>query len=314
MDARRVGWIAVAGLLIGTSPARANHGHHHHHHHHHRGFHRGFFPGFFAPGFRYYRAYGYAYGIVPYYYGYGGIYNFNLNLNLNQNFYAPPPARVPAGRPARPRAAQNAGGMNAALRAHAAGRAAARANAQPPLILRGDDEPEPEQLGDAPDRRDANAKSLARARRFIEFGDAKFRAQHYRAALARYQSARDAAPTLAEVYFRQGFAYTALGQYDAAARAFERGLELDPNRPQSDFDLSELFGDDPAPLIASRRRVASAAAGDPENSDLLFVLGVQLYFAGQRDRALAFFQKIQQLSPDDARLDPFLIPPGEPFE
>jgi tetratricopeptide (TPR) repeat protein len=311
MDARRVGWIAaaVAGLLIGTSPAHANHGHHHHHHHHHhRGFHRGFFPGFFAPGFRYYRSYGYAYGIVPYYYPFGATYNFNLNLNL----YAPPPAQVPAARLVKPRGARNAVGMNAALRAHAAGRAAARANAQPPLILRGDDEPE--QFGDARDRRDANGESLARARRFIELGDARFREHHYHAALERYQDALKAAPMLADVYFRQGFAHTALGQYESAALAFERGLKLDPNRPQSDFNLSELFGDDPAPLIASRRRIAKAAAAEPRNGDLLFVLGVQLYFAGGRDRALPFFRKAEQLSPDDARLDPFLVPPGKSSE
>ena len=270
------------------------HGHGGHQHHHSHG---GFYP---AP----YPVYpGYGYGGYDYY-GYDPLYD---------GYYDPPivlpPVSVPAGSLFGPGPVQSLMGMNAVLNAHRRGRAEIL-EPQPDMFVPGvviEEEVLPAP-GDVRGRRDANAARIARAEHFIEVGDAEFAEQEYHAALQRYKDALTAAPTLPEVYFRQGFAQIALVRYDEAALAFKRGLKLHPDWPRSDFDLNALFGDNRAALIASRERLAEAAAEPPQDADLLFVLGVQMYFAGERERAQLFFRPARELADDDAHLDLFLLP------
>ena len=60
----------------------------------------------------------------------------------------------------------------------------------------------------------------------------------------RYRKASQSAPQLADAWFRQGFALSAMGRYDLAVTAIKRGLKLNPNWAKSDFDLKELYGPD----------------------------------------------------------------------
>lgn len=79
-----------------------------------------------------------------------------------------------------------------------------------------------------PKVRVANAEAMARARQFIEYGDARFRQQQFTDAYQRYRKAAESAPNLADAYFRQAFAQAALGRYRPAVNSIRRGLALEP--------------------------------------------------------------------------------------
>ncbi len=266
-----------------VSPRVGGHRGHDHDHHHHHG--HGFYPYYPAyPSYGYYSDF--YYDGWPGYYDPGPVYL--------------PPVTVPAETWFGPQAVQRFLGMNAVLGAHAA-RQELLDDPDPVLVV-----PEPERFGDVRDRRVANAASIARARRLIGFGDANFEEQQWHAALERYKDAMRAAPTLAEAYFRQGHAYTVLGMYPQAVLAYQRGLKLQPDWPQSNFDLVALYDENVEAFITSRERLAAAAADDPQNADLLFLIGVQLHFSGERERARLFFRRAAALTDDDAHLDAFL--------
>ena len=159
-------------------------------------------------------------------------------------------------------------------------------------------------------RRGTNAESVAMGRRFMRLGDDHFRAGRYSLAYDRYRSASQAAPRLADAYSRQGFALAALGRYEAAAREFKRGLELDPNWARSDFRLADLYGDQGKAKTAHLDAMAKAADAKFESSDLLFLIGLYLHFDGQVERAKPFFQRADQLVGGNAAyLKAFLGPP-----
>jgi len=159
-----------------------------------------------------------------------------------------------------------------------------------------------------------NQRSINLGWRFIGFGDAYFAGQKYYDAYSRYKDAAQAAPTLADAYFRQGIALFAAGRYELAAKALRRGLALDPNWPASDFRLDELYGQNQMAKAAHIDALAKAADAQPHNADLLFLLGVALYFNGQADQAATFFQKSNQMAVgDNGHLRPFLdrVKPAE---
>jgi tetratricopeptide (TPR) repeat protein len=184
-------------------------------------------------------------------------------------------------------------GLNATLEAHRRGQAAAA-----PAAL-----PEPP--------RPSHPQARARARRFEHDGDEKFREKQYTRAYELYRSARRAAHDLPEVHFRIAQTLTALGHYTSAVTAIQRGLRLDPDWPASDFDLNELYGGDPLPLLSHKERLAMALRDDMDNPDLLFLLGYELFFSGDRAQARPFFERAAQLTGDPSHIVPFLAVPVE---
>lgn len=266
------------------------------HHHHHHG-----------------RPYPVPYPVYPYssfWYSSGSPWWWNGGYDYGYYYNGPvvlPPVTIPANSLFGPQPVQQLMGVDAVLNAHRQGRQEVLDAPQPDLILRGG-----APAGEVRDRREVNAAGIARAERFVGFGDANFAKQQFHSALQRYKEAVEAAPTFAEAYFRQGHAQVALRRYDLAARAYRQGLQLDPDWPRSNFDLNALYGDNRAALIASRERLAEAASADPNNADLVFLLGVQMYFAGERDRSQLFFRRAKELAVDPAPIDLFLTQPAVP--
>jgi Tfp pilus assembly protein PilF len=101
---------------------------------------------------------------------------------------------------------------------------------------------------------------------------------------------------MAEACFHEAFALMALGRYSQAAKMLKRGLALDPTWPKSGFKLSDLYGENRLAKNAHVDALAKAANLDPLDGDLLFVVGVWLYFDGQLQRAAPFFQRAAQLA------------------
>jgi Flp pilus assembly protein TadD len=160
--------------------------------------------------------------------------------------------------------------------------------------------------------RGTGAKSLASAQDYMRFGDTKFADRKYAEASQRYRKATQIAPQLADPWFRQGFAQAAIGdkdpkRYELAAVAIRRGLELKPEWPKSNFRVSELYGGDDQAKTDHIEALAKAAEAQPNNGDLMFLLGVHLYFDGRPDRAAPFFKRAAELAAGDrSHLRPFL--------
>lgn len=169
------------------------------------------------------------------------------------------------------------------------------------------DEPAPR-----PAVRPANAATMARARQFVVFGDERFREQQFSLAYQRYKKAAQAAPDLAEAYFRQGLAQIALGRYATAAAAIKRGLAFQPRWAGSDFRLDQLYDDNRLAKTNHLERLAEAVAHDADNADLLFLVGVELHFDGQADRARPFFERAADLGEDAGLLKGFLQTESKP--
>lgn len=143
--------------------------------------------------------------------------------------------------------------------------------------------------------RATNAESMATGRKFIAYGDAQFVEQEYAQAHLRYKKAAVTAPQLAQAYFRQGWALVASGRYELAVAAFKKGLDLDPDWPTSEFRLDQLYGPNRMAKTAHIDALAAAAAEEPDNPDLLFLVGVFLFFDGQPQRARPFFERMTKL-------------------
>jgi tetratricopeptide (TPR) repeat protein len=157
-----------------------------------------------------------------------------------------------------------------------------------------------------PTLRGTNREALELAWRHIGFGDADFENQKYSEANRHYRQAADVAPQVAEAYARQGYAMAALGRYDAAAKAFRRALTLDPDWPKSKFRNNEIYGGNQIAKKAHMDALAQAATKEPNDADLLFLVGLYLHFDGESQRAKPFFQKAGQLAGgDDAHLRVF---------
>jgi len=154
----------------------------------------------------------------------------------------------------------------------------------------------------------AGSSPRGRAWLYISFGDGHFAAGRYAEAYDRYCGAAQAAPDQADAYFRQGFALSALGRYDAAAKVFQHGLALDSTWAKSGFKLKELYRANQTVKQTQLDQLAKAATDQPDSADLLLLVGLHLWCDGQRDRASPFFQRAVQLGVDPASLKGFLPP------
>jgi tetratricopeptide (TPR) repeat protein len=146
----------------------------------------------------------------------------------------------------------------------------------------------------------SDQRAVDRARRYVTLGDAAIREQNYAMAKSRYHKALAIAPDLAESYFRQGQTLVALGKYDDAVETFKRGLKLDPLWPQWPLRLDVFYGPNQVAKAAHLEAVAQRALAEPNNPDLLFLVGVELYLDGQRQRSRKFFVRAEQLTLGDA--------------
>ncbi len=157
--------------------------------------------------------------------------------------------------------------------------------------------------------RTTNPEQRARAGRFVGFGDAQFAKQKYLAAAGRYKTAIETAPDLADGYLRQAFAQVALGQYENAAKAFKRGLTVRDDWRGSPFRLEQLYVDAPISKTQHLENLAKAVEANPFDADLLLVLGLELYFDDQKDRAAVFLSRVAQFGGDEGLLKHFLQQP-----
>lgn len=149
--------------------------------------------------------------------------------------------------------------------------------------------------------RNSSLKSRALARSLMTTGDQMFREQRYHSALQKYKAATKAAPDLAETHFRQGHGYIATNRYEQAAQSFKLGAALASDVNRGGFKLDDLYSDSPISKTAHLDALAEEALDDEGNTDLLFLVGVYLYYDNQADRAERFFDEAARVSPRELR-------------
>jgi hypothetical protein len=154
--------------------------------------------------------------------------------------------------------------------------------------------------------RESNAAARERARQFLEFGDQQFAAPNLAGAYDRYKKAADAAPDLAEPYFRLGHTLAAMGRYEQAVDSFGRGLNLQPDWPSRGLPLAEIYRDKIAARLATLDMLKRAAANRPDDEHVQFVAGVQFFFDGQAEVARGYFERAKTLGSPAAYIEPFL--------
>jgi tetratricopeptide (TPR) repeat protein len=154
--------------------------------------------------------------------------------------------------------------------------------------------------------RASNAEARDRALQFIKFGDAQFRARNLAGAYDRYKKAAQAAPDLAEAWFRQGHALADLGRYDQAAAAFRRGLSLRADWPASGVQLADLYGDNLAARAAMFEALERALEARPDDVNVQYAAAVQFFFDGRQEKARASFERARKLGDAAVYIEPYL--------
>jgi hypothetical protein len=150
--------------------------------------------------------------------------------------------------------------------------------------------------GAKPVVRVANAEYRRKAEKYIADGDVLFKAQNFHSALQRYKLAANAAPDMAEAFWRQGHAMIATGNYDLAAGAFKRAIALTDDTHRGGFRLTDLYGTAVLTKNGHLEALAGHALERSESSDPYFLLGVMLTYDNQRERAEKFFDRAADLA------------------
>lgn len=141
-----------------------------------------------------------------------------------------------------------------------------------------------------------------RADQFLAQGDSLFKEQQYHQAAQRYKLATEAAPDMPESYWRLGHAYMASNRIDLAAASFKRALRTGGDLGRDGFQLKKLYGDANVARESHLESLAENALARTEDADPLLVMAVTLHFSGEAGRAQKFFERVRQLSPEQAPL------------
>lgn len=145
----------------------------------------------------------------------------------------------------------------------------------------------------------STAEQKTTAGKYLGYGDANFAKQKYLAALERYKSGTRVAADVPELYFRQGFARLAMGQYASAAQDFRHGLKWRTHWANPPFALDQLYAGNKAAKISHLENLAKAVETNPFDSQAMVTLGVALFFDGQRDQADVCLTRAAQLGGND---------------
>jgi len=301
------------GLALADHQATRSYGHHHHHHSNNiLGLALKAVP-YLIGATHHHHSYRYSYGYSPYSIGYSPSYagypsyysraNCSSSYARYGNYYAPslgyssyslPPVYYPAELSYGPQALMQFMGIDRNLGLNSYGGLSTVPATESPVEREFRARP-------------SNLETMRRAYKFVEFGDRLFKEGRYHEALQQYKTATSVAPDLGEAYFRQGQSLIGTSRYDLAAAAFKRGILASPEFATADFRLDSIYGDARLAKSTHLEGVASTAIERPEDSDLLFLIGLMLHFDGSRERAQKFFKRAAALSTSgDAHIRPFL--------
>lgn len=150
--------------------------------------------------------------------------------------------------------------------------------------------------------RTSNVDSRRRADQFLSQGDVYFKEQKYQQAAQRYKLAAEAAPDVAEAYWRLGHAYMASNRTDLAAGAFTRAMRTSGDLGRGGFSLKKLYGESHIARESHLESLAAEAMERMDDTQPLLVMAVSLHYAGETERAAKFFERVRQMAPEQVSL------------
>lgn len=145
----------------------------------------------------------------------------------------------------------------------------------------------------------------AEAARQVKLAREAFAAEHYGAAAEHLDRALRAKPGDALPHFLKGQAQFAAGQYAEAVGSIRDGLKLAPDWPAGEFKATDEYGR-PDRYAAQLEQLRKATSENPDEPALQFLLGYQLWFAGDRDAARRLFRAVAGRVKDAAVVERFL--------
>lgn len=101
---------------------------------------------------------------------------------------------------------------------------------------------------------------------------------------------------VAPLYYNLGNVYFELGEYDKAAEAYLRALELDETLVRANFNLVQVFLEKKE-FVRAQSFLQELLESDPENATLLSTLGYILTMEGNLEKALQIFKDILERDP-----------------
>ncbi len=259
----------------------------------------GFGYGYPYFGYPYYGGLPY-YGGAPYYgrvyEGYGSYYPYYNRHYYRGGSYMLPPIVLPPDLLYGPQA------LNRFLYG-------SNVNTNPPVVIQVNPatsapaQPATNELGEPEWAREVTLAMRERAWRFIEVGDTAFLNRDYRTAGERYRAAARAAPRVVEAYLKQAQAMIALERYEDALEAYGRALALPPLWATANFTLDEQYGPEGAATKEKHlNQLAAAAEQDPNNPSLLLLVGMELFYDQQPERAVNFLRRAKELGGEAVEL------------
>jgi hypothetical protein len=132
------------------------------------------------------------------------------------------------------------------------------------------------------------------AARLVKLGLASFAAADYGRAAEHFARASAADPDDARTYFLHAQAKFAAGQYAEAVARIREGLDRDPKWPAAAFDPAGPYGGRPDRFAAHLAELKKAVADNPGRATLEFLLGYQLWFAGEKAEAEKLFRAAEK--------------------
>jgi predicted Zn-dependent protease len=157
--------------------------------------------------------------------------------------------------------------------------------------------PEPAELPKDPKQRAAFEVTQAKA---------AFASGEYGRAAERLVDAIAASPEESLAYFLLAQARVARGEYAEAVAAIRDGMRRAPDWPATKFNLKELYGPNAAAFDEHLGELKKAAAADPTDPTLGFLLGYHLWFLGEKAEAVKLFRRAARQVKDRGLIERFL--------
>lgn len=145
---------------------------------------------------------------------------------------------------------------------------------------------------------------VQRSRQNIASGTRLFQSGKYMAAADHFREATRLQASDPTPYFMLGQSLFAARRYDEAALAIRRGLQVNPEWLEAEFDMRTLYGDESQPLT-QLADLAGRLQANPLDREILFLLGYELFVTGEKEKARTILEQVARLEANDKHLEPF---------
>jgi hypothetical protein len=157
-----------------------------------------------------------------------------------------------------------------------------------------------------PDPEKPEADPVAEVARLVRLASEAFAAELYGRAVERLDAAIAVRPADPLPYFLKAQAQFAAGQYADAVASIREGMKRAPDWPASGFKPVEVYGPNPGRFDGHLGELRRAVRDTPTEPALEFLLGYELWFAGDRPTAVTLFRSAVKRGNEGAIIERFL--------